>query len=103
MYRQALEIKMNPKQVEAIKKQEKMRKLIETKQKLDSQLNETLMVKEEVDLLEKDAVIYKLVGPLMVQQDLPEVKKTIQDRMTYLKDNIEYSEKAIKAEHTALS
>lgn len=94
---------MNPKQVEAIKKQEKMRKLIETKQKLDSQLNETLMVKEEVDLLEKDAVIYKLVGPLMVQQDLPEVKKTIQDRMTYLKDNIEYSEKAIKAEHTALS
>lgn len=94
---------MNPKQVEAIKKQEKLRKLVETKQKLDSQLNETLMVKEEVDLLEKDAIIYKLVGPLMVQQELDEVRKTISDRMTYLKDNIEYSEKAIKSEYTSQS
>lgn len=89
---------MNPKQVEAMKKQEKLRKLVETKQQLDSQLNETLMVKEEIEILEKSSVVYKLIGPLMVVQDIPEVKKTILDRMAYLKENIEHTEKAIKAE-----
>jgi len=88
---------MNPQQLEAIKNQEKLRALIEQKQKLDSQLNEINMAKEEVDLLEDDAVIYKLIGPLMVQQDLKEVKETIDGRLKYLGDKIGYFEKELKA------
>lgn len=92
---------MNPQQLEAIKSQEQLRSLIEQKQKLDSQVNEILMAQEEVDLLEDDAVIYKLVGPLMVPQDLKEVKETIKGRLKYLNDKIDYFEKELKAKHPA--
>lgn len=90
---------MNPQQIEAIKNQEQLRSLIEQKQKLDSQVNEIIMAKEEVDLLEGDAVIYKLIGPLMVPQDLKEVKDTIKSRLEYLNDKIVYYEKEIKSKH----
>lgn len=87
---------MDPKQLEAIKTQEKLRNLIEQKQKLDSQMNEILMAKEEIDLLEDDAVVYKLIGPLMVPQELKETKETIKSRLKYLNDKIDYYEKEIK-------
>lgn len=88
---------MNPQQLEAIKSQEQLRSLIEQKQKIDSQVNEILMAKEEVDLLEDDAVIYKLIGPLMVPQELKEVKETIAGRLKFLNDKIEYFEKELKS------
>lgn len=87
---------MNPQQIEAIKNQEQIRNLIEQKQKLDSQKNEIMMAKEEVDLLEKDAVIYKLVGPLMVPQDLSEAKQNINGRLKFLDDRINYYEGELK-------
>lgn len=90
---------MNPQQLEMIKSQEQLRALIEQKQKIDSQVNEILMAKEEVDLLEDDATIYKLVGPLMVPQDLKEVRETVKGRLKYLNEKIEYFEKEIKAKH----
>lgn len=90
---------MNPQQIEAIKNQEQLRTLIEQKQKIDSQVNEILMAKEEVDLLEDDAVIYKLIGPLMVPQDIKEVKETIKGRLKYLNDRIDYYESEIKSKH----
>lgn len=88
---------MNPQQIEAIKNQEQLRSLIEQKQKIDSQVNEILMAKEEVDLLEDDAVIYKLIGPLMVPQELKEVKETIKGRLKFLNDRTDYYEKEIKS------
>lgn len=86
---------MNPQQLKAIKNQEKLSSLIEQKQKVDSQVNEIFMAKKEVDLLEDDAVIYKLIGPLMVPQDLKEVKETIASRIKYLNDKMEYFEKEL--------
>lgn len=90
---------MNQAQLEAIKNQEQVRLLIEQKQKLDSQVNEIMMAKEEVDLLEDDAVIYKLIGPLMVPQELREVKDTIKSRLKYLNDKIEYHDKELKSKY----
>lgn len=91
---------MNPQQMEAIKNQEHLRNLIEQKQKLDSQVNEILMAKEEVDLLDDGAVIYKLIGPLMVPQDLKEVKENIKGRLKLLQEKIDYYEKELKTKHT---
>ena len=90
---------MNPQQMELIKSQEQLRALIEQKHKIDSQVNEILMAKEEVDLLEDDANIYKLVGPLMVPQDPKEVRETIKGRLKYLNEKLEYFEKEIKSKH----
>lgn len=89
---------MNAQQIKQIKNQEQLRNLIEQKQKIDSQVNEIMMAKEEVDLLEDDATIYKLIGPLMVPQDLKEVKENIKGRLKYLNERIEYYEKELKKE-----
>jgi len=91
-----------PDQLKSIMNQEQLRSLIEQKQKLDSQVNEIIMAKEEVDLLEDDATIYKLIGPLMVPQELKEVKETIKGRLKYLNDKIDFYEKEIKAKHPSL-
>lgn len=87
---------MNPKHIETIQKQEQLKNLIQQKQKLDSQLNETLMASDEVNLLENDAVIYKLIGPLMVPQDVEEVKQNVKSRLRFLNDRIGYYEDEIK-------
>lgn len=90
---------MNPQQLNAIKNQEQFRLLIEQRQKLDSQVNEILMAKEEVDLLEDDAIIYKLIGPLMVHQELKEVKDTIQSRLKFLNEKVEYHDKELNTKY----
>jgi prefoldin beta subunit len=48
-------------------------------------LNENTTVKEELDLLEDDAVVYKLVGPVLVKQELSEAKQTVEKRLEYIK------------------
>ena len=39
---------------------------------------------QELDLLEEDAVVYKLVGPVLVKQDLTDAKATVQKRLDYI-------------------
>jgi prefoldin beta subunit len=60
-------------------------KCIASRTQLDSQLNENTTVKEELDLLEDDAVVYKLVGPVLVKQELSEAKQTVEKRLEYIK------------------
>lgn len=93
---------MNPQQIEAIKNQEQIRTLIEQKQKLDSQKNEIMMAKEEVDLLEKDALVFKLIGPLMVPQDPVEAKQNIESRLKFLDERIDYYEGELKKKENLL-
>ena len=85
--------------METMKKEDKLRFYVDQKQQSDSQMNELLMAKEEVDLLEKDATIYKLVGPLMVPQSIEEVKENMKSRLQFLNKNIEFYEKQIKELH----
>lgn len=93
---------MNPQQIEAIKNQEQIRSLIDQKQKLDSQKNEIMMAKDEVDLLEDDAIIYKLIGPLMVPQHLTEAKQNIEGRLKFLNERIDYYETELKKKESVL-
>ena len=37
-----------------------------------------------MDILEGDAVVYKLVGPVLVKQDLEEAKQTVEKRLQYI-------------------
>lgn len=42
------------------------------------------LVLQELALLEADAVVYKLVGPVLVKQELEEAKQTVDKRLQYI-------------------
>ncbi|CAN7994090.1 unnamed protein product [Ixodes hexagonus] len=64
--------------------QKDFQKAYNLRQKLDSQLNENNVVKEELDLLETDAGVYKLIGPVLVKQGLEEAKQNVSKRIDYI-------------------
>lgn len=65
--------------------QRELQKLNDSRQKLIEQQNESEMVKKEVDLLEADAKIYKLSGPVLISQTLGEAKQVIETRLEYIR------------------
>mmetsp|Transcript_12708 Transcript_12708/g.10866 ORF Transcript_12708/g.10866 Transcript_12708/m.10866 type:complete len:102 (+) Transcript_12708:65-370(+) len=64
--------------------QKDMKKLMESRQKLLEQENETALVKREIDLLENETKVYKLMGPCLIRQDVSEVKTNIGKRLEYI-------------------
>jgi prefoldin beta subunit len=51
--------------------------------------NENELVKQELELLEEDSVIYKLIGPALVKQALPEAKANVDKRLEFINSEIE--------------
>uniref|UniRef100_L7LX19 Probable prefoldin subunit 6 n=1 Tax=Rhipicephalus pulchellus TaxID=72859 RepID=L7LX19_RHIPC len=64
--------------------QKDFQKAYSLRQKLDSQLNENTVVKEELALLEADAGVYKLIGPVLIKQGLEESKQNVDKRLEYI-------------------
>ncbi|XP_035440790.1 prefoldin subunit 6 [Spodoptera frugiperda] len=77
--------------------QKEFRKAVAQKQQLDSQLNENKAVKEELLLLKKDAEVYKLIGPVLVKQDLEEATQNVTKRMEYISKEIKRADDHISA------
>lgn len=72
-------------EIEKFKKLQKdLQKYTSSRMQLDTQVNENKTVKQELDLLEDDAVVYKLVGPVLVKQAVAEAKLTVQKRLDYI-------------------
>ncbi|KAF9969951.1 hypothetical protein BGZ73_007485 [Actinomortierella ambigua] len=69
---------------------------VESRQKLDSQLQENKLVQEEFALLKDDANIYKLIGPVLVKQDKSEAKTNVDKRIDFIQAEIQRVEKQIK-------
>merc|ERR1712241_1619076 len=59
-------------------------KVMSDRQTLDSQLSENKQVKEELDLADGGAKIFKLIGPALVPQDLGEAKGNVEKRISYI-------------------
>lgn len=59
-------------------------KTLSARQTLDSQLNENNLVKEELDRLENDAKVFKLVGPALIRQETTEAKSNVDKRIDYI-------------------
>jgi prefoldin beta subunit len=57
-------------------------------QGLQSQLSENMLVKEELDVLADDAKVYKLVGPVLLAQDLSEAKSVVGTRIGFIKTEV---------------
>ncbi|KAF9161819.1 hypothetical protein DFQ27_005775 [Actinomortierella ambigua] len=76
--------------------QKEFAQAVESRQKLDSQLQENKLVQEEFALLKDDANIYKLIGPVLVKQDKPEAKTNVDKRIDFIQAEIQRVEKQIK-------
>jgi prefoldin beta subunit len=76
--------------------QREMQKHIETRQRLIEQQSECELVKREIDILEPEAKIYKLEGPLMVSQTLNESKANVKSRLEKISNNLSVIELNIK-------
>ncbi|XP_078238742.1 uncharacterized protein LOC110071373 [Pogona vitticeps] len=63
--------------------QKEINKCMTAQQKLEAQLTENNVVKE-LDLLDSSNTVYKLIGPVLVKQDMDEAKATVGKRLDYI-------------------
>ena len=64
--------------------QKEYSKTLSDRQTLDSQLNENKQVKEELDIAMVSDNVFKLIGPVLVKQDLDEAKGNVEKRINYI-------------------
>ncbi|XP_041800296.1 prefoldin subunit 6 [Chelmon rostratus] len=76
--------------------QKDISKSMSARQKLETQLTENNIVKEELDLLDSTNTVYKLIGPVLVKQDLDEAKATVTKRLEYINGEIQRYETLLK-------
>ncbi|KAL8625956.1 hypothetical protein ACOMHN_012548 [Nucella lapillus] len=76
--------------------QKDIEKTILLRQKLDAQLNENTLVKEELEKVNGETGVYKLVGPVLVKQDLTEARSNVQKRIDYIAGELKRYDSSIK-------
>ncbi|XP_047441186.1 prefoldin subunit 6 [Mugil cephalus] len=76
--------------------QKDVTKSMSARQKLETQLTENNIVKEELDLLDSSNTVYKLIGPVLVKQDPDEAKATVAKRLEYINGEIQRYETLLK-------
>ncbi|KAI9031936.1 Prefoldin [Phycomyces nitens] len=76
--------------------QKELQKVIETRQRLDSQQQENELVNKEFGLLKSDANIYKLIGPVLVKQDKSEATTNVKNRLDLIGSEIKRVETQLK-------
>ena len=54
------------------------------------------LVQEEIGRLADGADVYKLIGPVLVKQDLGEVKTNVKNRLALITKEVERNDKAIQ-------
>eukprot|EP00116_Pleurobrachia_bachei_P014182 sb/3474444/ len=70
-------------------------KFITTRQQFDAQLNENELVLSEFGRLKDNSEVFKLVGPLLVKQEVPEAVSTVKKRINFIKGELERCDKNI--------
>ncbi|CAG0884085.1 unnamed protein product [Darwinula stevensoni] len=76
--------------------QKDSQKIIQSRQQLDAQLNENTLVLEELQKLESDANVFKLIGPVLVKQDTEEAKQNVQKRIEYIQGELKHCDTTLK-------
>lgn len=54
------------------------------------------MVKEEMDKLEEGANVFKMIGPVLVKQDLEEARQNVGKRIEYINGELKRHDNTIK-------
>ena len=71
-----------------MEKTSEFHKAVMKRQQLDGQLHENSAVKAELDLLKPGNEVFKLIGPVLVKQDLVEAKQNVAKRMEYINNEL---------------
>ncbi|CAI9165574.1 unnamed protein product [Rangifer tarandus platyrhynchus] len=66
------------------------------RQKLEAQLTENDIAKEELALLDGSNVVFKLLGPVLVKQELGEARATVGKRLRYITAEIKPYESQLR-------
>eukprot|EP01119_Soliformovum_irregulare_P003416 TRINITY_DN13913_c0_g1_i1.p1 TRINITY_DN13913_c0_g1~~TRINITY_DN13913_c0_g1_i1.p1 ORF type:complete len:137 (+),score=42.16 TRINITY_DN13913_c0_g1_i1:34-411(+) len=73
-----------------------LQNLINSKAQFLTQHNENEMVLQELQLLEEDAQIYKLIGPALIKQEKTEAVANVKKRLEFIKGEDTRLDKTIK-------
>ncbi|XP_067321090.1 prefoldin subunit 6 isoform X2 [Anolis sagrei] len=68
--------------------QKDISKCMSSRQKLEAQLTENNIVQEELGFLDASNAVFKLIGPVLVKQDMEEAKATVGKRLEYIAGEI---------------
>ena len=82
--------------VEKLQGQQKTRqKTLMARQTLDSQLSENKLGKDELDNLEEDAKVFKLIGPALIRQDTNDAKQNVNKRIEYINGELKRQDETL--------
>eukprot|EP00668_Euglena_longa_P045172 GGOE01060798.1.p1 GENE.GGOE01060798.1~~GGOE01060798.1.p1 ORF type:complete len:134 (-),score=63.94 GGOE01060798.1:190-591(-) len=59
-------------------------KLVQQRSQMAAQQNENEMVRQELAMMEDAASVYKLIGPVLVQQDKEDATSIVEKRLEYI-------------------
>ncbi|CAL8077005.1 unnamed protein product [Calicophoron daubneyi] len=76
--------------------QRELQKCYQMYRQLTAQLSENENVKEDLGELNDANTIYKLVGPVLLKQDLSEAKETVNKRIAYITGELKRQDETIK-------
>ncbi|KAL8999643.1 MAG: hypothetical protein Q9169_001603 [Polycauliona sp. 2 TL-2023] len=68
---------------------------ISSRQRLESQQQENLVVRKEFNTLSDDSTIYKLIGPVLLKQEKTEAESAVDGRLEFIEKEIKRVEKVI--------
>ncbi|KAL8119080.1 prefoldin subunit 6-like [Apium graveolens] len=68
----------------------------QVRKKYTIQLGENELVLKELDLLKEDANVYKLIGPVLVKQDLAEANANVRKRIEYISAELKRLDAALQ-------
>ncbi|MCQ2816266.1 MAG: prefoldin subunit [archaeon] len=99
MYRQ---LEMESKEYERLNREQG--KIREGIQNYERKKAETELVKAEIEMVNEEEIVYKLIGPILIQQDSGDCKIQIDSRLEMIKKEISkleknYKENVIKMEN----
>lgn len=80
--------KLNGEMEEIKKIQIEVQKVQGNKAQLTEKRNENELVMKEFDIIGDEAVVFKLVGPIMAKQELSEAKSNVKARIDFLETEI---------------
>eukprot|EP00808_Paulinella_micropora_P021234 g10940.t1 len=92
--------KLNQQVQQEVKKLQEVAKeiaqMVGPRTKLQTAINENKLVQQELELMEDEAVVYQMVGPVLIKRDLDEVKDNVKARLKLVEGQMQGLDKQEK-------